>query len=250
MARTIPKRVLEDIRFRCDIVDVIGSAIELKRAGSAFKALCPFHKEKTPSFMVNPERQTFHCFGCGKGGDVFRFIMEIEGVSFPEALRTLAARAGIRLPERGDPKTRETREKLYELLDFAAGAYRALYRGAAGAKAREYARSRGFDEETEERFSFGFAPDAWRTLRDGALRKGWTDDDLVRAGLVECVLDLVQDLVDRGFDVEAQIVSIHLPREPPQAEGTVARTAVREIEVEVPVGRVDDRGWTVHLLRV
>ncbi|MBN1826747.1 MAG: DNA primase [Candidatus Eisenbacteria bacterium] len=175
--------LVEEVRAASDIVGVVGAYVRLRKAGRSFKGLCPFHKEKTPSFMVNPERQSFHCFGCGKGGDVFRFLMEIEGVAFPEALRTLAQRAGVRLPERGDPRAREKRERLYALLDFAAGAFRSLYKGERGKRAREYARSRGFDEETEERFGFGFAPDGWRGLRDGAVRKGWSDEDLVRAGL-------------------------------------------------------------------
>ena len=103
MARIIPKRVLEDIRFRNDIVEVVGSYFNLQRAGSAFKALCPFHKEKTPSFHVNPQRQIFHCFGCGAGGDVFRFLMQYEGVDFVTAARMLAQRAGIALElEEGD----------------------------------------------------------------------------------------------------------------------------------------------------
>ena len=97
MARIIPKRVLEDIRFRNDISEVIGSYFELKKAGSNFKALCPFHKEKTPSFHVNTQRQIYHCFGCGAGGDVFGFIMQYEGVPFVTAAKMLARRAGITL---------------------------------------------------------------------------------------------------------------------------------------------------------
>ena len=96
MSGIIPKNLIEDIRARCDVVDVLGSYLQLKRAGSTFRALCPFHKEKTPSFHVNPQRQIFHCFGCGEGGDVFKFGMKYENVDFGAAARILAQRAGVR----------------------------------------------------------------------------------------------------------------------------------------------------------
>jgi len=114
MAKTIPKRVLEDIRFRNDIADVIGSYINLQRAGSNFKALCPFHKEKTPSFHVNAQRQIFHCFGCGAGGDVFKFVMQYEGLDFMGAIRMLASRAGVAI-EMEEGEGHSDRQKLFEI---------------------------------------------------------------------------------------------------------------------------------------
>jgi len=179
-----PSDPVEEVRAANDVVSVIGAYVRLRKAGRSFKGLCPFHKEKTPSFMVNPERQTFHCFGCGKGGDVFRFLMEIEGVRFPEALRTLAQRAGIRLPERGDPKKRERRERLSDLLEFAHREFCSHLKGPEGRGARALLEKRGIGAETIERFGLGFTPDAWRALRDRAHREGYTDRDLLDAGLI------------------------------------------------------------------
>ncbi|MFH1279867.1 MAG: DNA primase [Candidatus Eisenbacteria bacterium] len=174
---------IEEVRAASDIVGVVGAYVRLRKAGRNFKGLCPFHKEKTPSFIVSPDRETFHCFGCGKGGDVFTFVMETEGVGFGEALRTLAQRAGIRLPERGDGRAREKRDRLYGLLELAER----FYRGAIGSKRAETARrfldDRRIAAETSERFGLGFAPDEWRVLRDRAREEGYRDDELVETGL-------------------------------------------------------------------
>lgn len=174
----------EEIRAGNDIVGVIGGYVRLRKSGRNHKGLCPFHKEKTPSFMVNAERQTFHCFGCGKGGDVFRFIMEMEGVGFLDARRTLAQRSGIRLPDERDPKSREERNRQHDILEFASRFYRALLKSKRGSGAMHYVRNRGITEKTEERFLLGFAPDSWRDLRDGARREGFTDADGIGAGLL------------------------------------------------------------------
>ena len=175
--------LVEEIRSASDIVGIVGGYVRLKKAGRSFKGLCPFHKEKTPSFIVTPERQTFHCFGCGKGGDVFTFLMEMDGIGFPEALRTLAGRAGIRIPERGNPKLREKRERQYALLQFAGRFYRSALGTGRGAKAQSFLKARGINGESAEKFGIGFAPDEWRSLRERALTEGFADQELVETGL-------------------------------------------------------------------
>ncbi len=182
----ISKRVIEDIRFRNDIVDVIGAAFPLKRAGGAFKACCPFHKEKTPSFHVNQQRQIFHCFGCGVGGDVFGFVMKYEGVDFTTAVRMLADRAGIHLefdetasPEQG------ARDTLLTIHRELAAFYRRCLERAPGADAaRAYLQARDLAGETEEAFLIGYAPNRWDALLRWAAEHSFKAADLETAGLI------------------------------------------------------------------
>jgi DNA primase len=176
--------VLEEVRAASDIVGVVGGYVQLRKAGRNYKGLCPFHKEKTPSFIVSPDRQTFHCFGCGKGGDVFRFIMEIDGVRFPDALRTLAERAGIRLSDRTDARGEEKRERLFAALAAAARFYREALCGATAEPARRFLEERRLHAETVELFGLGYAPGGWRAFRDRARAEGFTDEELGEAGLV------------------------------------------------------------------
>jgi len=185
MSKVIPKRILEDIRFRNDIVDVIGSYFQLQRAGSAFKATCPFHKEKTPSFHVNPQRQIFHCFGCGKGGDVFRFIMEHEGVDFIGAIKILAHRAGIAIElEEGDAGSSD-KAALYQLhTDVAGFFHRELLEGKTSAAVKQYLVKRDLSPETVEEFQIGFAPEGWDVIINWARQKKYPVDLLEKAGLI------------------------------------------------------------------
>lgn len=160
---TIPEHVIQNIRDRVSISDVVGTHVVLKRAGRNLKGLCPFHPEKTPSFVVNEERGTFKCFGCGKGGNAFTFIMEMEGKTFPEAAEALAARAGIEIPAADDSPAaraeRSDRAKIFEILTLASRYYRQQFeKGRAGEKAREYAEKRGIGEAAAETFSIGAAP--------------------------------------------------------------------------------------------
>ena len=168
MARIVPKRTIEEIRFRSDIVDVVGASIPLKKAGANFKACCPFHKEKTPSFHVNSQRQIYHCFGCGAGGDVFGFIMQYEGVDFTTAVQMLADRAGVRLElEEGGPA--EDKTVLYRIHSEVAALYhKALRERRSAAHARTYLEERGLDDATVETFMIGYAPNRW----DSVLRWG------------------------------------------------------------------------------
>ena len=172
---------LDRVRDATDIVAVISEHVQLKRSGRTWKARCPFHQEKTPSFTVNPDRQIFKCFGCGIGGDVFRFLMEFEKLSFPEAVELLAERAGIPLPRGG--WSGPPQESVYPALEWAAGFYRKSLAGPTGAKARDYLDARGLGREVQERFGLGWAPPGWSNLLEHA-GKRYPVPLLERAGLV------------------------------------------------------------------
>ena len=176
-----PREVIDRVRDASDIVAVVGEHVSLKRQGRTWKALCPFHKEKTPSFIVNPDRGIFKCFGCGMGGDVFRFVMEFEKLSFPEALEHLAGRAGIVLPKRSWEGPSE--ESVYPVLEWAAGKFRHELTGPGGARAREYLENRGLKRLVTETYGLGWAPPGWSHLLDAAGRK-YSPELLERAGLV------------------------------------------------------------------
>jgi DNA primase len=176
MPGLIPPATLEQIRAASDIVEVIGSYFPLKRAGTNFTALCPFHREKTPSFNVNPSKQIFHCFGCHKGGDVFTFVREYEHLTFIEAVRRLAERANIVLELEDVPGQRETRhvkDALREIHEQLTQRWHAvLLNDAAGQAARDYLAKRGVSEEAVKRFRLGAAPDAWDDTVHWARSKG------------------------------------------------------------------------------
>src|SRR3989344_3981942 len=162
------------------IFDLIGSYIRLSKAGANFKAVCPFHNEKTPSFYVSPSREIFHCFGCNAGGDVFRFVSMIEGVEFPEALSILAGRAGVVL-KREDPRISGERKRLLSLIDDAAKYFESELAGNGPAK--EYLRTRGLKEGTVRSFRLGFVPDGWENLFGHLSQKGYKPEEIAKAGL-------------------------------------------------------------------
>src|SRR5215470_4709532 len=149
-----PPAVLDDIRAAVDIVDLVGRFVNLKKAGVNWKGLCPFHGEKTPSFMVNPRKGIFHCFGCGVGGDAFGFLMRQDKLSFPEAVRALAKTAGIALPESGAPGD-SGREELLRAMELASRFYAEALAKPGGEKARKYLEGRGIDPEVARRFALG-----------------------------------------------------------------------------------------------
>ncbi|HTL58119.1 MAG TPA: DNA primase [Candidatus Limnocylindrales bacterium] len=179
---------LEQVRAASDIVDVIGTYIPLKRAGANFQALCPFHKEKTPSFNVNPNRQIFHCFGCHKGGDVFTFVREYENIDFVEAVRRLADRAKIQLEtERGsgDGYARPLKEKLLLIHEQITQRWQnALANEASGQLAREYLAKRGVSSEAINLFRIGAAPDLWDDTVNWARSKDHELDLMEKGGLI------------------------------------------------------------------
>lgn len=187
---TIPKETIEQIAAANDIVEVIGSYFPLKRAGANYKALCPFHQEKSPSFTVSPARQTFHCFGCGVGGSVFRFVMAYEHVEFPAAVKRLGARVGIEIvEERGDgaadDRQRELRALLLQLHNEAAEWFHHnLLKSKAAEPAREYLKNRGIDRRIAAEWQIGFAPDSWDAFVKWAAERGYRRAEILQAGLV------------------------------------------------------------------
>jgi DNA primase len=175
--------VAAEIKSKLPVIEVIGETVVLKRAGSAYKGLCPFHAEKTPSFVVTPDRETWHCFGCGQGGDIFTFLMQRDGLDFREALTRLAERAGVELSERTAQEDRH-RRRLREALEAAIGWYREVLVQARQAEAaRAYLAERGLSDETLERFSVGYAPNTWDALTRRLRARGFSDEELVSAGL-------------------------------------------------------------------
>lgn len=167
-----------------DIVSLIEGYLPLRRRGKNLVALCPFHEEKTPSFNVNPERQTFRCFGCGKGGDVIGFVQEHEKLSFPEALSLLAERAGIRLDAVASSKANDEGPALRKVLQWAVELYRAELKSPAGAPVREYLVQRGLNAQTVTDFELGFAPPGWERVKMAARKAGFSEPLLEKAGLL------------------------------------------------------------------
>ena len=175
---------LDEIRAAVDIVDLISRFVNLKKAGQNWKGLCPFHMEKTPSFMVNPRKGIFHCFGCGVGGDAFGFLMRQDKLSFPEAVRALAKQAGVALPEdRGGDGGERGREELFRAMTLAWHFYVDQLSKAAGERARQYLDQRGIDSEVARRFGLGLAPEGWDALASFMKSEKVTEDVLVAAGL-------------------------------------------------------------------
>ncbi len=182
----IPEEKIQQVRDATDIVEIISQYVTLKKRGKSFVGLCPFHTEKTPSFSVDPVKGFYHCFGCGVGGNVFTFIMEMEKVSFPEALRTLADRAGISLPsykEEGEEGKRT--EELYYINKFAAQIFQhSLHASAEGKAALEYLISRGFNKKIIEMFQIGYADSDWEGLINRCRQRSISLETLNRAGLL------------------------------------------------------------------
>jgi DNA primase len=178
--------LLDEIRARVDLVDLVSAYVRLKRAGERWKGLCPFHQEKTPSFTVNPKLGIFHCFGCHAGGDAFEFLKRHDRLDFPETVRVLAERTGVRLPTGTAPGPEPgAREGLYRLLDWAACRFEAwLWEREDAERARSYLAGRGIATDVARTFRLGYAPEGWDHLLGPARREGFTIEALVGAGLV------------------------------------------------------------------
>ena len=190
MADHIPQDLIEEIRRRNDIVEVIGEYLPLKGSGGNYKALCPFHSEKTPSFTITRPKQIFHCFGCGVGGTLFHFIMKYEHMSFPEAVAYLAKRAGITLPKNRFSSTSSPleahKEQFYGMNELAAKYFHhLLLNSPQGEKARRYLHTRGIDQHSIERFHLGYAPTGWDGLVRHGAERGLQPQMLAEVGLVK-----------------------------------------------------------------
>jgi len=179
---------VEDIKAKLDIVEVIREYVNVKAVGANFQALCPFHNEKTPSFVISPEKQIWHCFGCGRGGDVLSFVMEKEGLGFMETLRLLAPKAGVVLKYE-NPESYSERNRLLDILELAGKYYNHLLTTPTGAAAREYLIKRGLDEKTIADWQLGYSPDSWDSLYKFLKTRPlsgskYTDEEIFLAGLI------------------------------------------------------------------
>ena len=185
-----PQRFIDDLRLQANIVQVVQDYVPLRRAGTKYKGLCPFHSEKTPSFHVDPEKGFFHCFGCHAGGDVFKFLELHEKVAFPDAVRMLAQKFGVALPDLGDEgaegprQDARLREELLKVHEIAAGYFREQLAGPAGARARLQLRDRGVTDQIVEQLGLGFAPPARDGLRTALAAHGFSHAIVVQSGLV------------------------------------------------------------------
>ena len=185
----IAEEKIQEIRDRVDIVEVVSGYLPLKRSGVNHQGLCPFHQEKTPSFNVNASRQIFHCFGCGVGGNVFSFLMRMEGLSFPDAVKRLGEKVGVEVEEEevspAEIRRREDRERLARIIEVSGSFYhQLLLEDDAGAPARRYLRQRGYEGETVRTFQLGFAPEGWETLANHLAGKNFSVEDIRKTGLV------------------------------------------------------------------
>ncbi len=178
---------VDEIKNKLDVVEVISGYIKLQKTGRNFRANCPFHNEKTPSFFVSPERQIWHCFGCGKGGDIFAFVKEIEGVEFVDALRTLAQRASVVLksPDQESVGWQTERQRLREICELALKFFeKQLEASKNGKGVKKYLLERGFAQETISSWRLGYAPDDWYVLSEFLKKRGYKDDEILKSGLV------------------------------------------------------------------
>ena len=174
--------ISELIKQKINIVDLISEYLTLKKAGVNFKAPCPFHQEKTPSFVVSPERQIWHCFGCQKGGDIFTFLMEKEGMEFKEALEMLAKKAGIIL--KGGESKKDFKDRLYEVnLKAQEFFHYILIKHPLGKKAYAYLKKRGLTDSSIEQFGIGYAPNSWESLTRALVKRGFSISEIVTSGL-------------------------------------------------------------------
>ena len=181
----LPEKFITELVDRSDIVDVVSSYVRLsKRSGANQFGLCPFHSEKTPSFSVSADKQIYHCFGCGKGGGVISFIMEVESLSFPEAVEFLAKRAGMQMPEEENSGESKKKARMLSLNKEAARFFYSQLSTPAGAEAVEYMMRRGISPATAKRFGLGAAPDTWDAMRKALREKGYSDFEMFDAGLV------------------------------------------------------------------
>ena len=183
----IPKEIIEEVRSRCDIVDLVSSYLpELRKRGATYKCCCPFHNEKTPSFTVNQERQIYHCFGCGANGDVFSFVQEYDKLDFLSAVQFLADRTGVKIIyDNNDNKNKDGKDTLLNINSDAANFFhKNLFNSDSGKLCREYLKKRSLTDDVLKEFQIGFSPNGWEELLSRALKKGYKSEAIEKAGLV------------------------------------------------------------------
>ncbi|MFA5778847.1 MAG: DNA primase [Elusimicrobiota bacterium] len=208
---SIPEATIQNVLSACDIVEVIEGYVRLTRSGRNFKARCPFHNEKTPSFMVNPEKQIFHCFGCSIGGNAISFIMKMEGLTYPEAIRKLAKKCNIEIKEifsnsKTDDKLAEERETIYKILNDAGLFFQKHLEESAVIK--NWLKKRGLTDETIEKFQIGYAPKSSRILFNAAVKKGYSKDLLYKSGVISNEKDFfINRVMFPIFDITGRVVA-------------------------------------------
>ena len=180
----LPESFLQELTARCDIYDIVSRYVKLKKSGSNYFGLCPFHNEKTPSFSVSRDKQIYHCFGCGAGGGVINFVMQMENMTFPEAVRHLAAQVGMEVPEDTGPSYGEKRKRLIALCTESARFYVEKLYSPEGKGGLSYLLGRGLSPGTLKHFGLGFAPDSWDSLIHAMTAKGFTKGEMLECGLV------------------------------------------------------------------
>ncbi|MDO8265172.1 MAG: DNA primase, partial [Candidatus Parcubacteria bacterium] len=202
---------IEEIKNRIDVVELIQQYLKLQKAGINYRGVCPFHSEKKPSFFVSPARQIWHCFGCQAGGDIFKFIMMIEGTEFKDALRLLAQKAGVEL-KKEDPKIISERHRLYDICELATRFFEKQLESATGQTVKKYLLDRGITEESIKKWRLGYAPETWQGLSDFLVGQGYKREEEVKAGLT--VAKGGSDFFDRFrsrimfpvFDLNSQVI--------------------------------------------
>ena len=252
--------VAAEVKSKLSIVDVVGETVQLRKAGTTLKGLCPFHGEKTPSFVVTPARESWHCFGCGEGGDIFSFVMKQENLTFPEALKRLAAKAGIEIDERTSREdARKARQR--EVLEQAVAFYHVVLTSSkTGAAALEYLHGRGFTDETIEKFQLGWAPDGWdQMIKMLKSRRNVTEAELAEVGLTSQrqggrgaydkfrsrVIFPIRDVTGTAVGIGGRV----LPGDPAAASATPATTDGHAPKyLNSPATALFDKSRTLYLI--
>ena len=206
---SISEATIQNILSRVDIIDVIGESVRLIKSGRNYKARCPFHNEKTPSFYVNQEKQIYHCFGCNTGGNAIGFLMKMEGLTYPEAIRKLANKCNIEIKETNygvEDNFSKERETIYKILEDAGTFYQKLL--AENNAIKSWLKKRGINEETIEKFRIGYAPSSAKTLYNAAVKKGYSPEILYKAGIVSTERDFFYNrIIFPIFDITGRIIA-------------------------------------------